>query len=238
MTNETVRLKTNETYFDEKKDNRMFESEEELLVQKIQAGDLEARNKLIECNLKYVRYIVNDIIKNRRNEKLKFAFDDFVQAGCVGIIHAAMNYNPSHQTKFTTYATSWIRGEILKEMEFQLTSIKYSEEDKKYRKNYIAEISMEESVVPNEDIALLDILEDEQLTPLERVIWEEEQYEMAGYIDTLSEEEKVVLQLLYEKHQNYRKIAKDLDISEFDVKDIEENAINKLKELYKKHDKD
>lgn len=73
------------------------EKKRELLI-KTKAGDTEARNELINGNLKLVLSIVRRF--SNRGENL----DDLFQVGCIGLIKAIDNFNTSLDVKFSTYA--------------------------------------------------------------------------------------------------------------------------------------
>ena len=92
------------------KDYKLLEplSEEETLKLILQAqnGELPARNKLIEHNLKYINFIIK-YINSDIYEK-----DDFVDIGVVGLIKAIKTYLPEKGVKFSTYSKKCILNEI------------------------------------------------------------------------------------------------------------------------------
>lgn len=69
-------------------------------------GNMDARNKLIEGNLKLVLSVIKRF--NNRNEEA----DDLFQVGCIGLMKAIDNFDLSHNVKFSTYAVPMIIGEI------------------------------------------------------------------------------------------------------------------------------
>lgn len=81
--------------------------EEALLSSRIQEGDLEARARLVEANLRFVVLIA------REYEKQKVPLADLISAGNVGLITAAERFDASRGYKFITYAVWWIRQAIL-----------------------------------------------------------------------------------------------------------------------------
>ena len=83
-------------------------SQEEMinLFKKYKNGDLEAKEMLINCNLKLVLSILKKY--NNRTDNL----DDLFQIGCIGLIKAIDNFDLSHEVKFSTYAVPMILGEI------------------------------------------------------------------------------------------------------------------------------
>jgi RNA polymerase primary sigma factor len=79
--------------------------EEQALATRIRRGDAEAREKLIVSNLRLVVHIAK-----RFRPSGAVALDDLIQEGTLGLIRAAEDFDPlNHRTRFTTYATHWIR---------------------------------------------------------------------------------------------------------------------------------
>lgn len=70
-------------------------------------GDIESRNRLIQANLRLVPWIA------RRYVNRGLTFEDLVGEGNLGLIRAAQKYDPGLGTKFSTYATYWIRDAIV-----------------------------------------------------------------------------------------------------------------------------
>ena len=71
-----------------------------------QSGDLNAKEELINGNLKLVLSILKKY--NNRTDNL----DDLFQVGCVGLIKAIDNFDLNHDVRFSTYAVPIILGEI------------------------------------------------------------------------------------------------------------------------------
>ena len=78
---------------------------EELLI-KANAGDENARQALIEGNLRLVLSVI------QRFEKRGESPDDLFQVGCIGLIKAISNFDPTKQVKFSTYGVPMIAGEV------------------------------------------------------------------------------------------------------------------------------
>lgn len=94
-------------YFDQIKKTPLLRFEEEVeLSKRIQKGDVDARQQLVEANLRLVvkiakAYMTNDV-----------AFLDLVQEGNLGLIKAAGKYDYRKQVRFSTYASWWIKQSI------------------------------------------------------------------------------------------------------------------------------
>lgn len=89
------------------KDLKVLSSSESLkLLEKYQNNDMEARNELIEGNLKLVLSVIKKF--NYKSDNL----DDLFQVGAMGLIKAIDNFDLSHGVMFSTYAVPMIIGEI------------------------------------------------------------------------------------------------------------------------------
>ena len=76
------------------------------LIKRSQNGDKEARDYLVEGNLKLVLSVIRKF--NNRGENL----DDLFQIGSIGLLKAIDNFDFTHGVKFSTYAVPMIIGEI------------------------------------------------------------------------------------------------------------------------------
>ncbi len=84
----------------------LTESEKRELLEKTRMGDMQARERLTLGNLKLVLSVIR-----RFNPKNDTA-DDLFQVGCIGLMKAIDNFNPSFDVKFSTYAVPMIIGEV------------------------------------------------------------------------------------------------------------------------------
>ena len=75
-------------------------------LHRAQAGDEDAREKLIEGNLRLVLSVIQRFDKRGENP------DDLFQVGCIGLIKAISNFDPDKQVRFSTYGVPMIAGEV------------------------------------------------------------------------------------------------------------------------------
>ena len=78
----------------------------EELLKKASAGDEQAKQALIEGNLRLVLSVI------QRFDKRGESPDDLFQVGCIGLIKAISNFDPTKQVKFSTYGVPMIAGEV------------------------------------------------------------------------------------------------------------------------------
>jgi RNA polymerase nonessential primary-like sigma factor len=94
-------------YLNEIGQNALLTADEELrLTRLVKEGQFEARQRMIECNL---RLVVN-IAKHYVNRGM--ALLDLIEEGNLGLIHALEKFDPERGFRFSTYATWWIRQNI------------------------------------------------------------------------------------------------------------------------------
>ncbi len=84
----------------------LSQTETETLLTRAKEGDRTAREKLIEGNLRLVLSVI------QRFDKRGECPDDLFQVGCIGLIKAISNFDPSKQVRFSTYGVPMIAGEV------------------------------------------------------------------------------------------------------------------------------
>ena len=197
------------------------EEEERIAIEKMQNGDKDARNTLIERNLRLVAHIV------KKFESKTISQDDLISIGTIGLIKGIDSYNDSKKTKITTYAARCIENEILM----------YFRSNKKRE----ADVSLNDSIGYDKDgneINLIDVLKDSTTDFAEIVHTKDNIKDLSMYLNLLNEREKEIIVkrygLLNQKEKTQKEIAKELNISRSYVSRIEKRALTKmLKEFIK-----
>ena len=107
-------------YFKEIRNYPILSNEEQLeLIKKvIEEHDLEAKEKIINCNLR----LVISIAKKFQNSHLDFL--DLIQEGNLGLMKAIDMYDPSKEVKFTSYASYWIKQHIRRAIQLKGAGIR------------------------------------------------------------------------------------------------------------------
>ena len=155
-------------YFEQVKVYPLLNFEQELaLSRRIQAGDLKARQELIQGNLR----LVNTIAKQYGHYGIGFI--DLIQEGNLGLMHAAQKYDANHEVRFSTYASWWIKQAITRAIDNKQRAIRLPHRKEEslrkiqrafnqlsqelMRKPSIDEISQEIGLAVNEIITILNI---------------------------------------------------------------------------------
>ena len=138
------------------------------LLKKTKQGDKEAREKLINCNLKLVFNLV------QRFENRGYELEDLFQIGTIGLMKAIDKFDLSYNVKFSTYAVPMIIGEIrrflrddsvvkvsrsLKETSFKVHSIKEQLAKELGREPTITEIAEKLQISREEIVAALEAVQ-------------------------------------------------------------------------------
>ena len=84
----------------------LSQAEMDALLHRAKEGDTAAREKLIEGNLRLVLSVI------QRFDKRGESPDDLFQVGCIGLIKAISNFDPTKQVRFSTYGVPMIAGEV------------------------------------------------------------------------------------------------------------------------------
>lgn len=199
----------------------LSEKDEEKYVKLMLNGDNDARNKLIEHNLRLVAHIVK---KYDTKEKMT---DDLISIGTIGLIKGIDTYKDNKKTKITTYAARCIQNEILM----------YFRANKKSNND----VSLSDSIGYDKDgneINLIDVIEDKSLDFDDFIVTKDNVNSLKKYLTLLNDREKEIIIKRYglnsEDEKTQKEIAKEMHISRSYVSRIEKRALTKiLKEFIK-----
>ncbi|MBR7149734.1 MAG: RNA polymerase sporulation sigma factor SigK [Oscillospiraceae bacterium] len=150
-------------------------AEEQEYLEKFAAGDIEARNVLIERNLRLVAHIVKKYYTQTDEQ------DDLISIGTIGLIKGISSYRPEKGTRLATYAARCVENEILmhfrarKKLQGEVSLSESIETDKDGNALYLMDIVGEDDTMfsdlqDKEDGVLIRRLVREHLTPREREI--------------------------------------------------------------------
>ncbi|HHT48370.1 MAG TPA: RNA polymerase sporulation sigma factor SigK [Firmicutes bacterium] len=193
----------------------LSEEEERALILRMEEGDKEARNTLIERNLRLVAHIVKKFDNTGEDN------DDLISIGTIGLIKGINTYKRKYNTRLATYAARCIENEIL--MHLRST--------KKLKNDLFLQDPIGADKEGNE-ITLLDILDTGTDLVPELVESKLEEETLRQKLSILSKREKKVLELRYGLQdglsKTQREIARILGISRSYVSRIEKKALKKL----------
>jgi RNA polymerase sporulation-specific sigma factor len=194
------------------------EAGERECLRKIRNGDEEARNILIERNLRLVAHVI------KKYEGTGEDVEDLISIGTIGLIKAINTFDENRGTRLATYAARCIENEVL----MHLRNLKKTR----------AEVSIYDPIgldKEGNEISLIDVLfADNDI--LETVDMKMQEEKIVQKMSALSKRERQVIEMRYGLFsglkETQRDIAKKLGISRSYVSRIEKKAINKLiKEL-------
>ena len=194
--------------------------EEQLYIRLYKNGDREAREILIERNLRLVAHIVKKYNTNERD------IDDLISIGTIGLIKAIDTFDTEKGIRLATYASRCIENELL----MMLRNSKKQAKDV-----YLYEpIGADKE---GNEINLLDIIESVDEDVVETMEFTENVKKLYLYLDDiLSAREKEIIVLRYglygDKEVTQREIADMLGISRSYVSRIEKKALKKLRNRY------
>ncbi len=192
------------------------ELEREYLV-RYQKGDMEARNLLIEHNLRLVAHV------SKKYQSPEYETDDLISIGIIGLIKAVMTFDSSKNNRLATYAARCIENELL----MMLRS----------RKKISREVSMDERIGTDQEgreLRLADILESEPVDVVENLEMQKNIRQLRICLpEVLDDRELLVICARYglmgNEERTQREIAEQLGISRSYVSRIEKKALEKLR---------
>jgi RNA polymerase sporulation-specific sigma factor len=224
------------------------------LFERLQGGELAAREKLVNGNLRLVLSVIQRF--NNRGEYV----DDLFQVGCIGLMKAIDNFDLGQNVKFSTYAVPMIIGEIrrylrdnnpirvsrsLRDIAYKALQVRDNLTNQHSREPTIVEISNELNV-PKEDIVFaLDAIQDpvslfepiyqdggDPIYVMDQIsdeknkdaTWVEEIALREG-MQRLGQREKMILSMRFYEGKTQMEVAEEIGISQAQVSRLEKAAI-------------
>lgn len=194
----------------------LTEEEEKDLIDKMMAGDVNAKNTLIERNIRLVIYIA----KKFENNNLEM--EDIISIGSIGLIKAINSFKGDKNIKIATYASKCIENEIL--MYLRKTSRQKQE------------ISIDDPInIDSEgnELAFVDLVTSEENTPhfeMEKIT---EKQILWQILDRLNAREKEIMilrfGLLGQDEKTQKEVADDLGISQSYISRLEKKIVSRIK---------
>ena len=235
----------------------LTEAEKTRLLREMHGGNRQARDELVQGNLRLVLSVVQRFAGRGENP------DDLFQVGCIGLIKSIDNFDLSQNVRFSTYAVPMIIGEIRRYLrDNNAIRISRSMRDVAYRamqakEALLAELSREPTV---EEIAQrLDLPREEVVLALEAIVDPISLYEpvyndggdtifvmdqvgdsnddrnwldeitLKDAIAALSDREKKILNLRFIKGMTQVEVSGEIGISQAQVSRLEKGALDKIK---------
>ena len=232
------------------------------LLKKLKHGDLEAREKFINGNLRLVLSVIQRFYNKGEN------VDDLFQVGCIGLIKAIDNFDMSQNVQFSTYAVPMIIGEIrrylrdnnsirvsrsIRDLAYNALGVKekiYKEEE---REATIEEIAKQLEVSKEEIVISLDAIQEpislqepaysentENIYIIDQVkdkkntdeLWTQN-ITIAESMKRLNEKERMIINKRFFEGRTQIEVAEEIGISQAQVSRLERTAINHIKRIYK-----
>ncbi len=229
------------------------------LLQKSKTGDKQARNKIVEGNLRLVLSVVQRFSNRGENP------DDLFQVGCIGLMKAVDNFDLSQNVRFSTYAVPMIIGEIRRYLrDNNAVRVSRSVRDTAYRAMQVREqLQNEHNKEPTiEEIAkVMQMPKHSVSLALEAIVEPISLYEpvysdggdpvyvvdqvgggdeekdwidemvLRDEIAALSEREKRILHLRFMLGKTQTEVASEIGVSQAQVSRLEKGAMDKLRGL-------
>ena len=239
----------------------LTDEEKRALLQRSQAGDMQARNELICGNLRLVLSIIQRFTGRKEN------LDDLFQVGCIGLIKAVDHFNLDLDVKFSTYAVPMIIGEIrrylrdnnairisrsvrdlayralqvretwLREKETEPTVDQIAQELGEARENVLH--AMEAIVEPislyepvfSENGDSLYVMDQLSDSDSSDEIWLEN-IALKEAMKKLTERERTIIQLRFYGNKTQMEIAEEIGISQAQVSRLEKGALERIRKEF------
>lgn len=194
-------------------------NEEKEMIERFHNGDIEARNILVERNMRLVAHMVKKYLTADRDT------DDLISVGTIGLIKAVNSFKPDKSIRLATYAAKCIDNELLMMLRAEKRKSK--------------EVSIYEPIGKDKEgneISLIDVVGEQKEDVVEDYIFAQRVVCLYNNLDkVLNEREKKVVIRRYglngEEALTQSELAGELGISRSYISRIEKKALAKLKKL-------
>ncbi len=228
------------------------------LLRRSKQGDREARDRLVEGNLRLVLSVIQRFTGRGENP------DDLFQVGCIGLLKAVQNFDETKEVRFSTYGVPMIAGEIRRYLrDNSAIRVSRSVRDTAYRvlqckEGLLLETGREpamEEIARRLEMPLAEVVESmdaiaapvslnepvyadggDPLTVMDQVRdnrnTDEQWLERIALRDAMSElgeREKQILSMRFRDGKTQMEVAKEIGISQAQVSRLEKNAIGSIR---------
>lgn len=232
------------------------------LFEKIKQGDKQAREELINGNLRLVLSVIQRFCGRGENP------DDLFQIGCIGLIKAIDNFDTSLDIQLSTYAVPMIIGEVrrylrdnnmvrvsrsVRDLAYKVLQAKEKLTRENGKEPTIEEIAKELKIEKEEIVLSLDAIQDpislqepvyndgtENISVMDQVkdkkntdeMWAEN-ITMNDALKKLNEKERMIINKRFFLGRTQMEVAEEIGISQAQVSRLEKTALEHMKRLYK-----
>ena len=228
------------------------------LFQQYQAGDEQARDQLIHCNLRLVLSVLQRF--SNRNENA----DDLFQVGCIGLMKAIDNFDLSQNVRFSTYAVPMIIGEIrryirdnnpirvsrsLRDIAYKALQVREQLTGSQGQEPTIEQIAREMDIAPEEINAALDAIQDplslydpiyndggdpiyimDQICDTKNTDFQWlENIAIKQALDKLTPREQMIINMRFFQGKTQMEVADEIAISQAQVSRLEKGALQTMR---------
>lgn len=232
--------------------------EKEELFKRVQAGDIEAKEEFVYCNLRLVLSVIKKFTNRGEN------IDDIFQVGVIGLIKAINNFDVNQGVKLSTYAVPMIIGEIrrylrdynsirvsrsLRDIAYKALQAKEILTNKNSKEPTIEEISREIGFSKEEITFALDAIQEpvslfepvyndgsDAIFVMDQVKDEKnseinwvENISLNEAIKKLNDREKYIINLRFFQGKTQMEVAEEINISQAQVSRLEKSALKNMK---------
>ncbi|SHG59002.1 RNA polymerase, sigma 29 subunit, SigE [Thermosyntropha lipolytica DSM 11003] len=198
----------------------LSEEEENMVIKRLEAGDIKARSILIEHNLRLVVYIA------KKFENTGVGIEDLISIGTIGLMKAVSTFEPKKNIKLATYASRCIENEILMYLR---------------RNKNKGEVSLDEPLNTDWDgneLLLSDVLGTESDMIYKRLEGEIEKNILWQAVKKLSPREQTIIVLRFgldgSEEKTQKEVADILGISQSYISRLEKRILKRLRKEMRK----